>query len=369
MILGFDYEERIESCLSDLVNKGHTRFILYPFGLRGKMIKGILNAKFGISEEMIVDNKLCEEYECVYPLSELMGKDLSQTLILITSDFPDIHEELLERLYDIVPRDLCVDIFSDFAKRQGEADNAEKERIYQVTKKGGRAGMTYHPRNTNSKFFLPYVFMDYIQQSIFLSDDYYERRRLDSVFCEFKGGIIKDIVSRKDSIVIDAGANIGNHTLFFCNEMHANNVISFEPVIEIYRILEDNIKLNHLEDRVTARNEGLSDRDCNARILGMDYSNIGGSTIHMYEEGEIKVLRLDELGLSNVAFMKIDVEGMEIKVLRGAYETIKREKPYIMIESFDDKFPETKELLEKIGYKFVTLCQGSDYLFYCEDAE
>ena len=114
----FDYEKRIEECLSELIGQGNTSFILYPFGLRGKTIKSILNAKYGISEKLIIDNKLCTEYENVYPLNELRRYDLEDVLVLVTSDAPMIHEELLEELYSAVPKEKCIDVFSDFVIKQ-----------------------------------------------------------------------------------------------------------------------------------------------------------------------------------------------------------------------------------------------------------
>lgn len=71
---------------------------------------------------------------------------------------------------------------------------------------------------------------------------------------------------------------------------------------------------------------------------------------------------MDQFGYENICFIKIDVEGMEIEVLKGAYETIQKSKPYIMVESFGEKIETVNGILSNIGYSYIEL-PGENYLF------
>ena len=51
-----DYYSKAERVIGNLVQEGHTQFIIYPLGKRGMVVKQILNHLYGIEEEFIVDN-------------------------------------------------------------------------------------------------------------------------------------------------------------------------------------------------------------------------------------------------------------------------------------------------------------------------
>ena len=55
------YLQRAEKIIGEQIKEGTTHFILYPFGEKGAMVKGLLNIFFGIQEEMIVDKLLAEK--------------------------------------------------------------------------------------------------------------------------------------------------------------------------------------------------------------------------------------------------------------------------------------------------------------------
>ena len=82
---------------------------------------------------------------------------------------------------------------------------------------------------------------EYVQKKIYYEKDYYERDILDE--------IKKNIPS--NSVILDIGANIGNHTVFFCKECNAKKVYAFEPVSITFEILQKNIAINNLETVVT----------------------------------------------------------------------------------------------------------------------
>ena len=222
--------------------------------------------------------------------------------------------------------------------------------------------MVYHPTKTHSNFFLPLANDDTIQQLILLYDDYFEGGLLRRIAFDFKSGLISKRIGEKGSVVVDIGANIGNHTVYFANELHAGKVIAFEPVPQTFQILSVNVQINKLQDRVELRNAGLSNKNDRASIAVYNPGNVGGTSLTQ-GKGQLALTTLDALNLQSIAFIKMDVEGMEVEALEGALETIKRTRPPMLIESFNDRFPLVEEFFGKLDYRYESL-PDSNYLFY-----
>ena len=119
-------------------------------------------------------------------------------------------------------------------------------------------------------------------------------------------------------------------------------------------------------------NVGLSDKRGALQLYKSTNENIGWNTFLTTDPNQAPgftanldsetcaVVRLDDLHLTNVGFIKIDVEGFEWRVLRGAWETIARSKPYILVEvGWGTRHPEwalcaaTYEMLFSLGYQRV----------------
>lgn len=187
----------------------------------------------------------------------------------------------------------------------------------------------FKPKWDNTvSFYLPYVYVDAIQKIIARNEDYYERDELD---------YIKDRYVLSDGLVYcDIGANIGNHTLYFAKECNAKKIYAFEPVADTFSILERNIEINKIKDKVVLYNRALGDgASSHAKIMSFNPANIGGTTIGetLDDSGNIKMMRLDDLQIKEkIGFIKIDTEGFELKVLKGCKELIKRDQPIIYVE-------------------------------------
>lgn len=160
-------------------------------------------------------------------------------------------------------------------------------------------------------------------------------------------------------LAIDVGAHVG----FWSKELSPifSRVIAFEPVPENIECFIENIKG---KDNVNLYNYGLGALDSIVRIK-TDEKNSG--LAHVSDDGiKVKILRLDSLSLiSPIDFMKIDVEGYESFVIRGARETIQRDKPVIVVEQkFSDRYGLSEldgvHLLEGWGYEIVWVKSG-DY--------
>ncbi|MFN8010162.1 MAG: FkbM family methyltransferase [Holophagaceae bacterium] len=127
---------------------------------------------------------------------------------------------------------------------------------------------------------------------------------------------------RPGDLFMDVGANVGSYTVLAAAA--GAEVVAFEPVPSTFRWLEDNVRLNRLEDRVSARNLGLS------RAAGRLAFTAGLDTVnHVLRPGEeaeaveVAVSTLDaELSGRAPAALKIDVEGFELPVLDGGDATL-----------------------------------------------
>lgn len=96
--------------LNDLVhvNKGK-KFIIYPMGMQGALVKGILNGQMGIEEAYILDNRLCNQCDWIYPVSILGKLCREDYLVLVACKHPRYSEEIMESLkqYNFEYCDVC----------------------------------------------------------------------------------------------------------------------------------------------------------------------------------------------------------------------------------------------------------------------
>jgi FkbM family methyltransferase len=128
-------------------------------------------------------------------------------------------------------------------------------------------------------------------------------------------------------LALDIGANVGLWSKDLCN--HFDRVIAFEPVADFRDCLIKNVTGSNFEVRACALGE--SDTQINMIITAentghshVDTTSIGSGSIPMY--------RLDTLDLPQIDYIKIDCEGYENTILRGAKETILKYKPIMVVE-------------------------------------
>ena len=159
------------------------------------------------------------------------------------------------------------------------------------------------------------------------------------------------------SVVFDVGAFVGDTAKVFLNrkcEVHA-----FEPIPEVYVCLLHNCPEAHCYNLALGDGTRFS-------ISTTHEGNLGGASLR---PGDRYSIRLDDLRPQRLDFLKIDVEGYELKVIRGAMETIKRLHPVILIELNVNglaKFGATpklvQETLDDLGYEdqvIVNHCKKS----------
>lgn len=131
---------------------------------------------------------------------------------------------------------------------------------------------------------------------------------------------------KKKRVALDIGANVGLWSRSLVQ--HFDQVIAFEPV-ELFR---DCLHKNVISEKLTVRTEALGDQDMMATMI-LTQGNTGHTHIDpSHSGGETTVIRLDNLKLSNVDYIKIDCEGYEYRVLYGAKETIRTNRPIVVVE-------------------------------------
>jgi FkbM family methyltransferase len=172
------------------------------------------------------------------------------------------------------------------------------------------------------------------------------------------------------SAIIDVGANIGNHAVFFGAFLNAP-VYAFEPYQLNHDLLEMNIAANGLEGQVIPACCAIGDAD-GAGVMHPGPSANLGTTRVSFGVGDVPVRRLDSLSISGpIGLLKVDVEGAEVAVLRGAAALIRAWQPDIVVEAGDPKaFVAVAEALLEFGYvPRGRYAATPTYLFSASDQE
>jgi FkbM family methyltransferase len=155
--------------------------------------------------------------------------------------------------------------------------------------------------------------------------------------------------------IIDIGANIGYNSLMFSDY---GPVHSFEPVY--HEIVNLNINSNNLKNNVYVYPCALSNVAAHTTIYvphkgcqNASKINYGGTSLIKHKENipiDIRCAKLDDVYKGNPSVIKIDVEGHELQVLKGATEIIKKYRPSLLIEIVDYDTSEIPEYLKSLGY-------------------
>jgi len=133
---------------------------------------------------------------------------------------------------------------------------------------------------------------------------------------------------RKEDVFVDVGANIGSYSILAGSAVGAR-CISIEPIPSTFANLKDNINLNDISDRITALNIGVGENEGEIKFTSnLDTVNhvIAESEKENTEIINIKVKKLDDI-LKNIEpkLIKIDVEGFETNVIKGAHNTLTKD--------------------------------------------
>jgi FkbM family methyltransferase len=172
-------------------------------------------------------------------------------------------------------------------------------------------------------------------------------------------------VVRPGAHVVDVGANTGNHTVFFAGPMKAASVLPFEPLPAAAAALRDSVARNDLRNVDLSRlGIGVSDRKDRMRLVFSGRGGLGATSLEPDPAGEIVVSPLDSMVSDRVDLLKIDVEGMEMSVLAGSRELIRRWKPLIFIEIANRNTPALMDWLKAANYRVARIFTDKGHANY-----
>jgi FkbM family methyltransferase len=134
--------------------------------------------------------------------------------------------------------------------------------------------------------------------------------------------------------VIDGGAFKGETAFWFLSK-GAGKVYAFEGDAINFEVLLKNVRLNRVEDKIIPVKALLSDKD---GVSMIKMTGSGSSSTLANDGTEVESITLDSFVFKNniehIDFIKLDVEGAELDVLKGARETIKKFKPKLAISVY-----------------------------------
>ena len=166
---------------------------------------------------------------------------------------------------------------------------------------------------------------------------------------------VRDFLRPGDSFV-DVGANVGSYSLLAAGTTDVT-ILAFEPSSLAYGRLLENVELNGLESRLSASQVAIGAESGEAMIsTGQDAVNHVLSPDEAVAHEVIPMRSLDEVmatgDIRTVNLVKVDVEGMEEQVLRGAIGLLGSASPVLIVEAND--VAAIRDLLEPLGYKAVS---------------
>jgi FkbM family methyltransferase len=163
------------------------------------------------------------------------------------------------------------------------------------------------------------------------------------------------------SVLFDIGANIGYYAITLAATLgDESRVHAFEPFPPTHERLLTNITLNSFTEKITAHRLALSDREGVAHMRIRVGSNSGSARLD--ESGEsIPITTIDTFcsthRIDRLDFVKIDAEGHEESVLAGGVQTIRRYRPFFLLELDPPLLGEAGSSVERV----VSLLRGHRY--------
>lgn len=205
-----------------------------------------------------------------------------------------------------------------------------------------------------------------INEELFIYDKYIlpkNQFEIEAFYDKSGMDYVKNINQVKNKNIIDAGAYIGDSAILF-SDYTDKNIYSFEPFLQNYNLMLKTIELNK-KNNIIPVNMALGNENKEISIYSnSDTANSGlsvetkQSDINSFEN-KVKMVTLDSYVKENnieVGLIKTDLEGFEQSFLKGAIETIKEQKPVLIISIYHNysDFFEIKPMIENLnlGYKF-----------------
>ena len=180
----------------------------------------------------------------------------------------------------------------------------------------------------------------------------------------------------EDSDILDIGSNVGFFSEAIVKNVNYKSIHLFEPSKEYYDYSKSNVSLQNSKN-IFFNNYGLGNSNSQSILYKSPNDNIGWNTFFKKDPNQTEgdflsktlskmiketctIKKLDDYKLKNIDFIKIDVEGLEHRVLEGGLKIIKKFKPYILVEvGWGTSHPDWKECnkiyerLFDVGYERI----------------
>jgi FkbM family methyltransferase len=174
---------------------------------------------------------------------------------------------------------------------------------------------------------------DSVGHTVYFFGDY-ERKLLNAIRRELKSG----------DVALDIGANIGVVSLYCATLVgQTGRVFAIEPLQQNHELLQRNLQRAGFDNVIQAELCALGAEEKSVTIQFNEYTDNWGNTSLLNQSGasrqEVSMLRLDTLwekwGRPQITFVKLDVEGFEIEVLKGATRLLRQSPPKVWIVEFN----------------------------------
>jgi len=181
-------------------------------------------------------------------------------------------------------------------------------------------------------------------QGIHLNGEWYELEELE---------LMSKYISL-NAKVLDVGANVGNHILYFALVLESEHIVYVEPNPEVYKVLDYNLLLNRVYEKTLLeghRGYALSNKKYRGQ-MSYHTENLGGGEVYSEEEGSVEVITGDELFSKEIFdFIKIDTENLDIECLLGLKQVIINSSCPVFVEIQDTRRVEFDQFVDDISYQ------------------
>lgn len=177
-------------------------------------------------------------------------------------------------------------------------------------------------------------------------------------------------------IAYDLGANIGCHCIKWATEFVRDlDIVAVEAQRHVFYMLCGNIALNSLYN-IEALNMAVSDKTGQMDFLEPDYTKAAsfasleldrtgvtqpiGQSLSPTKVARVNTVRLDELHDKIPDFIKLDIEGMELRVLEASEAFVAAHKPVLMCEHIKSDRERLLKFFDRIGYRHLVM--GQDFI-------
>ena len=181
-------------------------------------------------------------------------------------------------------------------------------------------------------------------QSHHVRGQFYEEEELD---------YLRTIIPPRVNVA-DAGANVGNHAIFFSQVCRAERVFAFEANPAAIELLKKNVAVNSAAVDLSQVGVALGGRDGFVdKLPNMQTNNMGSTSFAPSPSPTAYPMTTLDSALNDrpIDFLKIDVEGMEFEVMAGAMTTIHRHRPILFVEVRRHELARFSKLMAEMNYR------------------